>query len=177
MLHMNNLERIIINPSTKRTPIEIARNVWLRHCRSAPVLRDAMVEFLSSLPTTLAVTLRYETIPITTDKIRRDLHDLHAKVDRKIFGRDFHLSPTRTTYWGVIEMLDTNPHVHLGWHFPDADDANVLDEFLSGGLWQRRYAVGGTTNVQQHRSGWAAYSCKSLLNSDHVIISSGAMPA
>jgi hypothetical protein len=174
---MNNLEETIIKPKAKRTPIEIARSIWLRHCRSAPVLRDAMVEFLSSMPMTLAVTLRYETIPITIDKIRRDLHDLHAKVDRKIFGRDFHLSPTRTTYWGVIEMLDTNPHVHLGWHFPNAGDANVLDEFLSGGLWQRRYAVGGTIDVQQHRSGWAAYCCKALPNSDHVILSSGGATA
>ena len=58
------------------------------------------------MPVTVAVTLRYETIPITIDRIRRDLHSLHFKVDRKIFGRDFHLSPTRTTYWGVIEMLD-----------------------------------------------------------------------
>jgi hypothetical protein len=96
-----------------------------------------MVEFLSSMQVTVAVTLRCETIPITIDKIRRDLHDLPAKVDRKIFGRDFHLSPTRTTYRGVIEMRDTNPHVHLGWHFPDAVDANVLDEFLSSDLWQR----------------------------------------
>ena len=134
-----------------------------------------MVAFLSSMPVTVAVTLRYETIPITIDKIRRDLHDLHAKVDRKIFGRDFHLSATRTTYWGVIEMLDTNPHVHLGWHFPDARDANVLNEFLSGGLWQRRYAVGGTFDVQQHRSGWAAYCCKALPNSDHVILSLGCV--
>ncbi len=139
---MNILEQTIIKPKARRTPIEIARNVWLRHCRSAPVLRDAMVEFLSSMPVTVAVTLRYETIPITIDKIRRDLHDLHFKVDRKIFGRDFHLSPTRTTYWGVIEMLDTNPHVHLGWHFPDAGDAKVLDEFLSSGLWQRRVCSG-----------------------------------
>jgi hypothetical protein len=174
---MNNSAQTIICHKAKRSPIEIARNIWLRHCRPAPVLREAMVAFLPSMPTTLAVTLRYETIPVTIEKIRRDLHDLHAKVDRKIFGRDFHLSPTRTTYWGVIEMLDTNAHVHLGWYFPDAGDANVLDEFLSGGLWQRRYAVGGTTDVQQHRSGWAAYSCKSLLNSDHVILSSGATPA
>jgi len=176
---MKNLEQTIIRHKAKRSPIEIARSIWLRHCQSAPAVdfRDAMVAFLSSMPTTLAVTLRYETIPISIDKIRRDLHDLHAKVDRKIFGRDFHLSPTRTTYWGVIEMLDTNPHAHLGWHFPDAGDAKVLDEFLSGGLWQRRYAVGGTTDVQQHHSGWAAYSCKALLNSDHVILSSGAMPA
>jgi hypothetical protein len=174
---MKNLQLNPINHTIKHTPTEIARNIWLRHCRSAPVLRDAMLAFLSSLPVTLAVTLRYQTIPISIDKIRSDLHDLHFKVDRKIFGRNFHRSPTRTSYWGVIEMLDTNPHVHLGWHFPDADDAIVLDEFLSSGLWQRRYATGGTTDVQEHRPGWAAYSCKALLNTDHVILSSGATAA
>lgn len=176
---MSHLENTITKQKVKLTPTEIARRIWLRHCQASPtiVFRDAMVAFLSSLPVTVAVTLRYETVPITIDKIRRDLHDLHAKVDRKIFGRDFHLSAIRTTYWGVIEMLNTNPHVHLGWHFPDAGDANVLDEFLSDGLWQRRYAIGGTTDVQHHYSGWAAYSCKALLNSDHVILSSGAMPA
>jgi hypothetical protein len=142
------------------------------------IFRDKMAGFLSTLPTTLAVTLRYEIASTTIDKIRRDLRDLHFKVDRKIFGRDFHVSPIRTSYWGVVEKLDISPHVHLGWHFPEIGDAQVLDDFLSSGLWQRRYAVGGTTNVQSHYSGcWADYCCKSLRDSDHVILSGGALPA
>jgi len=130
-----------------------------------------MPVFLATLPATLAVTLRYASPPITMDKIRHDLRDLHAKVDRKLYGRDFHRSPIRSSYWAVVETIDTNPHVHVGWAFPTDADAQTLDNLLQDGLWQHRYATGGTQNVQPHRSGWAEYACKELRDTDSIILS------
>jgi hypothetical protein len=164
----NNANRADQNDFINIAGRELGRRTWfLRHQALA-----RMPTFLATLPTTLAVTLRYASAPITVDKIRHDLRDIHARVDRKLFGRDFHLSATRSSYWGVIEALDTNPHVHVGWHFPDDAGAQTLDDLLRDGLWQRRYAPGGTHDVQTHRSGWAGYACKTLRSSDHVILSS-----
>lgn len=134
-------------------------------------LRHDMTEFLSSLPVTLSLVLRYHAPPISIDTMRRHLHDLHFRVDRKIYRRDLHKSPTRSGYWAVIEKLDTNPHLHIGWHFPNPADASILEEFVHGGLWQERYALGGTTYVGAHYPGWAGYSCKRLRDTDHVILS------
>jgi hypothetical protein len=155
------------NKSNKTICDELASRPWFRSHQALA----RMHEFLATLPATLAVTLRYASAPITADQIRHDLRDMHAKVDRRLYGRDFHRSPTRSSYWAVVETLDTNPHAQVGWYFPRDADARTLDDLLRDGLWQRRYAMGGTHDVQPHRSGWAGYACKALRTTDHVILS------
>lgn len=145
--------------------------------------REAMVAFLASIPSTLSVTLRYNAPTITLDRIRRDLRDLHAKVDRAVLGKRFNTSDQRSSYWAVVEKLDTNPHVHAGWRFPTLDHARHLVFMLDGAeLWRNRYAPGGTHDVQLYRpndyrfgtGGWAGYACKALWSTDHVILSAVA---
>lgn len=141
-------------------------------------LRGEIATFLNSQRNDLAVTLRYEANgPMSIDRIRRDLNDLHAVVDRRIYGRKFHLSPDRSSYWAAIEMIDLNPHVHMGWHFADPSHITVFLQILSVDLWETRYAKGGTHDVQFYdpdgysgENGWAGYATKSLQVCDHLIL-------
>jgi hypothetical protein len=142
--------------------------------------REALAAHLNSWPSlVLAVTLKYNVGPISIDKIRRDLRDLHAIVDRKNYGRHFNTSLTRSSYWAVGEMLDIAPHVHCGWRFPSMNDAKTLIKLLNDdGLWEKRYARGGTHDVQLYDrtgyrfgNGFAGYACKFLFTTDHVILS------
>jgi hypothetical protein len=143
--------------------------------------RDAFAAVLDCIaaPVRLALTLRYREGPVSIDHIRRDLHDLHGQVDRKRLGRDYHREPAqrRSRYWAVGETLDSNPHVHAAWYFPDLEHAFVLARLLNDGIWETRYARGGThdhrpyNNAYAGGNGWAGYACKSLQMCDNVILS------
>lgn len=139
-------------------------------------VRSQIATFLHGLPATLAVTLKYADGIKSTDKIRRDLHVLHSIVDRKIYGRHFAKSPIRSSYWGVGEMLDCAPHVHMGWHFNTTNAAETFAALIESGVWERTFARGGTHDVRPINSdpndSWASYACKALITTDHVIISS-----
>jgi hypothetical protein len=99
-------------------------------------------------------------------------------IDRKLYGRHVNTSPIRSSYWAVAESIDINPHVHCGWNFARLADIRTFISILNGGIWEQRFAPGGTHDIQildtmkrHHGNGWAGYACKLLQTSDHVILS------
>lgn len=133
-------------------------------------LRVGMARHLENLDATVALTLTYNDIAISLDRIRADLRAVHGRLDRRLYGTRFHLRPPgqRTRWWAVVEQLRDYPHIHTGWSLRTDQEA-VLSAMLDDGLW-RRFAPGGTWNLQPYRTGWASYAAKCLTTSDHVLI-------
>lgn len=134
-------------------------------------MKADLATWLATLPAGLAVTLRYESGPVTIDKLRSDLKVLQGMIDRKLFGRNFYRSPIRTSYWAIAESMDVNPHAHVGWHVP-APHAWQAMKLIQSGIWET-IARGGTHDIQPLTSPeeWAAYAVKSMTTTDHLILS------
>ncbi len=97
---------------------------------------------------------------IAVEQVHKDLHWLHGRVDRKLFGTRFNQLPDdqRTAFVGFIEHLNSNTHIHLAWRVPVARveqfDAVVTEAWLAMG-------PAATINVQSIRDdGWGRYIAK-----------------
>lgn len=132
-------------------------------------LRIGMAQHLEQHGATVAVTLVYNDVGISVDRIRADLRTVHGRLDRRLYGPRYHLraASQRSRWWAVAEMIADYPHVHVGWTL-HGDQVATLSAMLDAGLW-RRCAPGGTWDVQPYRPGWAGYAVKALTTSDHVI--------
>lgn len=139
--------------------------------------RDAVAATLERLPATLAVTLRYNDWPISLDRIRRDIRTLHAHLDRRLYGRRFHLSPNRTAGWWVIEKIDCSPHLHGGIDLTMDQQAIFRDmlDFKCG--WERIAGVKAEHDVRHYCNTWAKYSTKSLTDMAYVITAADFWPS
>jgi len=133
-------------------------------------LREGIAATVAGLPATLALTVRYESGPITMSKLTADLNRLQMRLDRKLFGRDFTKSPVRSSYWAVAESKDSNPHAHCGWSLPQPYAMRVM-QFIPA-IWLD-LAKGGTVDVQPLTSQvqWARYAVKAMQDSASLIIS------
>jgi hypothetical protein len=139
--------------------------------------RNAIAATLENPPPDIALSLSYHDLPISLAKITRDLHRLHAMIDRRIIGRDYVAAPAskRSKYWAVIELLTTSPHVHCGWYFPSCDlhrasPMHAMESLLMNGAW-KKFARNGSWNMQPFQPNWSGYATKVLETMDHVILS------
>jgi hypothetical protein len=142
-------------------------------------IRTAFASALESPLPDLALTLTYnQPYPVTPEKIAADLRHFHAKIDRRIVGRNFHVAPlsSRSRYWGVIEGSGGNMHIHVGWYLACSPDnartspAAAMESLLMSGGW-KTFAPRGSWHLIPFAPGWCDYAMKSLTTTDHIIIS------
>lgn len=139
--------------------------------------RDAVAETLARQPMSLAVTLRYNDWPISLDKIRRDIRTLHAHLDRRLYGRRFHLSRERSFGWWVIEKIDFSPHLHGAIDLTTAQQAIFVDMLDHKCGWERIAGLKAEHDVRHYCDTWAKYATKSLTDMAYVIMSADFLPS
>lgn len=140
-------------------------------------LRQAHAEFFAEIKPTVALTLTYNTAPISRDRIARDLRNLHAEIECRLYGRRFYKRPPamRTRFWAVTEMLDLNPHVHMGWALPPAGVETLIYALKDERIWLN-FAPRGKYDLQPYGPGWTGYATKCLTNSNQIVMSSDFLP-
>lgn len=139
-----------------------------------PAHRDAIALVLDRRPATLAVTLRYNDWPISLDRIRRDISKLHVHLDRRLYGRRFHLSSRRTSAWWIAEKMDCSPHLHGAMNLTP-DHAACFADMLSEGLWKRIAGMRAEHDTRLYVSGWSKYATKIMTDMGHLILSEDAL--
>jgi hypothetical protein len=134
------------------------------------VLRQGYARLLENMASDAALSLTYNEWPISVDRIRRDLRGLHARVDRQLLGRRFHLRPPlqRSQVWAVIEKIDSYPHMHCGWGLPHASSMGDLFHLFEGGIWSTMAPRGGY-DIHEYRHGWGTYATKNLSDTLYII--------
>jgi hypothetical protein len=134
--------------------------------------QKAVAQTLDGIGATIAVTLSYHAVPISTDKMRSDLNKMLARIDRKVHGRDYHKMP-RTRGWAVIEGQPENPHWHCGLVLPVEALAAIV-ELQAARTWQV-FAPSGTMDVRliyvgENGETWAGYATKELHDLDAITL-------
>ena len=137
-------------------------------------IRAAHAKFLADqIKPTTALTLVYNDTGISRARIVRDLRDLHADIDRRLYGRRYYKRPPsmRSQFWAVIEMQKDYPHVHVGWQLPKDGDAVLIHALKTERIWLR-FAPRGHYDIRDYQPGWEAYSTKHLTDSNEIVMSS-----
>lgn len=130
---------------------------------------------------THALTLSYnDAVPL--HRIRADLDDLHAHVDRELLGRRFNRKPyhQRTWFAAFPEHINTNAHVHLIARVMDGRH-DVFEALFSDNrnrFWAK-WATRGTHALVAifDAPGWAKYAVKELRPQDDWVLSDTFLPA
>ena len=126
----------------KRRPTSSPQNESLNPCDFTAANRkrfkDSFCELLVGLRFTHGLTLTWNR-DVGLDRARRDLKSLHARVDRKLFGKQFHKlgQHERSTAMFAFEKMSTNLHCHSLWRVR-RDDLMAFARLFpghSGGPW------------------------------------------
>lgn len=139
-------------------------------------MKSALAATLESRPSTLAITLRYNDVNVSLDKIRHDIRSLHARIDRQIFGRRFHLSTIRTQGWFIVEKLADAPHLHGALTLSPAN-SDMFSAMLDTGTWKAVAGLNAEHKVERYGRGWATYATKSILDTSHLILCGDFTPS
>lgn len=145
------------------------------------LLRAQRLRFLTDQRPTHALTLAFNTtVPPRT--VRAVLDDLHAHMDRALFGRRFNAKPLdrRTWFAAFVEHPDTNTHAHLLVRVTE-DRHDAFEALFPGdrGAFWCRWAARGTHVLRRifDAEGWADYSTKHLRPDGDWITSDEFVPA
>lgn len=129
-------------------------------------MKAQWISFLAQRRPDFALTLAYNH-QISIRRLRSDLRDLHARLDRHLHGRRYNRLSRSSRSWfaGFPENLDSNAHVHLLLRVDEARHQALESLFpgTRGAFWNRLAPLG--THVLARitdAEGWAAYSTKDL---------------
>lgn len=130
-------------------------------------LTQSMGEWLQDHGFTHFVTLAFNRME-TIDSARKNLNKFHAKLDRKILGKNYYKKPKdqRTFFVAFIEHMNSNFHYHLLLKTPNQYISRL--EFHLDSSWQK-VVNSGSSNVQaiyDHR-GCTSYCLKEQSNLKH----------
>jgi hypothetical protein len=108
--------------------------------------------------------------PLSLDYVTRKYFAFFARMDDELFGRRCHKARfiKLIKHIGVIEHLDTNPHIHASIHIPDMD---LIPKFLKLGkkLWETKIQESGEFNANQYRGAvWDNYIVKDIYTTAHT---------
>ena len=141
----------------------------------------ARVRFLASSHPTHALTLSYNDL-VSARRVRSDLDDMHAHLDRRLLGRRFNqmVSERRTWIAAIVERPDTNLHLHLVMRVV-ADRWQTFEGLFPGqrGPFWTMWAPRGTYALTRiyDAAGWVRYAAKTLRMTSEWIDSAEFLPA
>ncbi|HEV7456747.1 MAG TPA: hypothetical protein VGN96_08210 [Roseococcus sp.] len=143
--------------------------------------RSALAQFIAAQRPSLALTLCWND-PITPARARIDLRALHARLDRRLFGKRFNARPAAARVWFVaaLENLKANGHAHLAVRVPHGHQDAFVD-LVNGfpSIW-RSLVTRGSHDLQPIECvmRWAAYATKDVTSLvDEWLLSDEFLPA
>jgi hypothetical protein len=145
------------------------RRIWMQRLR-----------FLIERQPTHGLTLAFNTT-VSTSTVRHILDNLHAHIDRALYGRRFnkYSHEERTWFAAFIEHPDTNTHVHLIMRVAE-DRHEAFQKLFPGerGSFWSHWAPRGTHALARifDAEGWVVYATKQLPTDDDWIISDEFLP-
>lgn len=138
------------------------------------------VRFLGESRPSHALTLSYNDC-VSARRVRNDLDDMHAHLDRRLLGRRFHrASPMRRTWYvAIVERPTTNLHLHLVMRVV-ADRWHTFESLFPGqkGSFWTMWAPRGTYALTRiyDTAGWVRYATKTLRMTSEWIDSAEFLP-
>jgi hypothetical protein len=126
---------------------------------------SAIHEFVRSFAADLAVTIAYNPRDgVSRTRFDADLRRLINAVDRKLIGKHYNISPTRSSFIGCIEHENSNFHAHLKWKTPPMSKELCEASRIIHDAWvitvNKNCRATAHVSTIHDNDGWSAYVVK-----------------